>query len=210
MHNLNGAVWELSGVPEPPLDLRVSDGAGRQILARSAGWVMTALLCPSPSQLAYFLLTFPCCPSPLPPTPTSRKVIYEAGLRGSFNSTAQFPLSSSAAGIAAASSMALTLPEVAVLLPPVNETEASAEEEALLESLEEEDEGADAEEAAAAPSAEPLHAPPANATASSPGHPCNTTLSVLSAHKSLSVMSALLRVAGAWQGRCCAVLWHLT
>lgn len=37
MHNQHGATWELSGIPVPPLDLRVTDGAGRQIIARWAG-----------------------------------------------------------------------------------------------------------------------------------------------------------------------------
>ena len=36
MHNQQGASWELSGVPEPPLDLRVTDGAARQVLIRCA------------------------------------------------------------------------------------------------------------------------------------------------------------------------------
>ncbi|PSC68366.1 Nucleolar and coiled-body phospho 1 [Micractinium conductrix] len=36
MHNEYGASWEVSGVPAPPLDLRVTDGTGRQLLARGA------------------------------------------------------------------------------------------------------------------------------------------------------------------------------
>lgn len=34
MLNAHGAQWELSGFPTPPLDLRVTDGAGRQLLLR--------------------------------------------------------------------------------------------------------------------------------------------------------------------------------
>lgn len=31
-----GAVWEVSGVPDAPLDLRASDGSGQQVVARCA------------------------------------------------------------------------------------------------------------------------------------------------------------------------------
>ncbi|KAL4440013.1 hypothetical protein ABPG75_003014 [Micractinium tetrahymenae] len=36
LHNMYGATWELSGLPAPPLDLRLTDGKGRLVLARQA------------------------------------------------------------------------------------------------------------------------------------------------------------------------------
>ncbi|PRW59918.1 Nucleolar and coiled-body phospho 1 [Chlorella sorokiniana] len=187
MINQHGAAWELSGIPVPPLDLRVTDGAGRQVILR--------------------------------------RVITEAGRTGSFNSTAQFPLEDSPAGVAAAGAASLSHPEVAALALP----RAPAGEPALAASApnstaadpEAPQASPPAAEASASPASgagpaqdseatafvaaqeaqeAPLAAPSLPANSSSlAGADCSTTLDLLDSHASFSIFRSLIATAGnAW------------
>lgn len=113
---LQGAAWSLSGVPAPPLDLRITDRAGRQILARWVGGSGAAPAAISRLPSKALLPIIPPYPAP-PMLPTCRRVIYEAGLTGVFNSSTQFPLSGTPAGIAAVNAAALPELSAAVPLP---------------------------------------------------------------------------------------------
>ena len=204
MLNLHGALWELNGLPAPPLDLRLTNGAGSQILARCAG---------EPARLAW-PERGARPPAARPPTLSTtlyrctlschgRKVIVEAVRLGTFNSSGQFPLASSAAGMAAAAAASLALPEVSALaLPellepvayPVSNDTAGSEHAAAADE--------DGAAAAAAPSAEgegeALLLPPLDADLETSPTTCNITiLSVLDATPRFSTLAALIHTAGA-------------
>lgn len=163
------------------------------------------------------------CPPSIPRCPSTtccRRVITEAGLSGTFNSTAQFPLDGSAAGVAAAGAASLAHPEVAALaLPqgPVAEPalaaaapsdagvapESSKASPPTAEASLAGGMGAaqDAEAAAFVAAQEsqeaPLTAQPGSASGSSPaGEECTSTLDLLDAHSSYSIFRSLIATAG--------------
>lgn len=172
------------------------------------------------------LLAWICCPCIfitrplLSPLTWRRRIITQAGMGGTLNSTAQFPLEASPAGIAAAGAAALSRPEVAALALP----HEAAAQSALVASAVDGTAAAPESAAASAPAAEvvpasdaaaaqdaeaaafvtaqeaaeaPLAAQPGAANGSSlAGEDCSATLDLLNSHPSYSIFRSLLATAG--------------